>query len=89
MKSKLPLQTWLQLIHHRSMNMPVTEATKQAKISEKCCIDIYQYIRDVCSSKLLSAPITLGGPGIVVQIDESLFVHTQKVAENQVIFMIM
>ena len=42
-KSKLPLQTWLQLIHHWSMDMPVTEATKQAKISEKRCIDIYQY----------------------------------------------
>ena len=30
-KSKLPLQTWLQLIHHWSMDMPVTQATKQAK----------------------------------------------------------
>ena len=59
--------------------MPVTQAAQQAKISEKRCIDIYQYLRDVCSAKLLATPIMLGGPGVVVQIDESLFVHTQKV----------
>ena len=46
-KSKLPLQTWLQLIRHWSMDMPVIEATKQVKISEKR-IDIYQYIRKGC-----------------------------------------
>ena len=75
-KSKLPLQTWLQLIHHWSMDMPVTQATKQAKISEKRCIDIiYQFMRDVCTAKLLATPIILGGSGTVVQIDESLFVH--------------
>ena len=85
-KSRLPLQTWLQLIHHWSMDMPVTQATKQAKISEKRCIDIYQFMRDVCSTKLLAAPIILGGTGKVVQIDESLFVHTRKVATNHVTF---
>ena len=62
--------------------MPVTQAAKQAKVSEKRTIDVYQYLRDVCSSKLLVAPIVLGGPGVVVQIDESLFVHTQKVATS-------
>ena len=38
-KSILPLQIWLQLMHHWSMHgyvdMPVTQAAKQAKISEK------------------------------------------------------
>ena len=78
-KSKLSLQTWLQLIHHWSIDMPVTQAAKQTKVSVKRSIDVYQYLRDVCSSKLLATPIVLGGPGKVVQIDESLFVHTQKV----------
>ena len=85
-KSKLPLQTWLQLMHHWSMDMPVTQAAKQAKISEKRCIDIYQYMRDVCSTKLLSAPIILGGPGTVVQIDESLFVYNRRVGTNHFTF---
>ena len=59
--------------------MPVTQATKQAKISEKRCIDIYQFMRDVCTAKLLATPIILGGSETVVKIDESLFVHNRKV----------
>ena len=43
-------------------------------------------MRDVCSTKLLSAPIVLGGPGTVVQIDEPLFVHNRKVAANYFTF---
>ena len=39
---------------------------------------MYQYLRDVCSTKLLNTPIELGGPGVVVQIDESLFNHKSK-----------
>ena len=42
-------------------------------------IDIYQWLQKVCSTKLLSSPIVLGGPGVVVQIDESLFRHKPKV----------
>jgi len=53
---------------------------------QKRCIDIYQYMREVCSTKLLSAPIILGGPGTVVQIDESLFAHNRKVGTNHFSF---
>ena len=44
-----------------------------------CSIDIYQWLREVCSNKLLQSPIILGGPGVVVQIDESQFRHKPKV----------
>ena len=47
--------------------------------SNDISIDVYQYSRDVWSTKLLVALIILGGPGIVVQIAESLFSHAQKV----------
>lgn len=43
-------------------------------------------MRDVCSTKLLSAPIILGGPGTVVRIDESLFAHNPKVGTNNFTF---
>ena len=43
-------------------------------------------MRDVCSTKLLAAPIILGGPGKFVQTDDSLFVHTRKVATNHITF---
>ena len=76
---KLSLKTCLQLLHHWCMDMPVTKAAKQANISEKRCIDVYQWFQDVCTTKLLSTSIILGGPGIVVQVDESLFTHSPKV----------
>ena len=50
--------------------MPVTQANKQAKIYEKRCIDIYLYMRDVCSTKLLQVPIILGSMNLCLFILE-------------------
>jgi len=52
---------------------------EEAEVDRHTAIDIYQWLREVCSTKLLSNPIILGGPGVVVQIDESLFRHKPKV----------
>ena len=46
-------------------------------------VDAYQWFREVCSSALLRAPpIVLGGQGVVVHIDESLFRHKPKVGST-------
>ena len=55
---------------------------EEADVDRRTAIDIYQWLREVCSTKLLSSPIVLGGPGVVVQIDESLFQHKPKVNKN-------
>jgi hypothetical protein len=47
-------------------------------IEVKTIVQLYQYMRDVCSTKLLNTTSDLGGPGVVVQIDESLFNHKSK-----------
>ncbi|CAC5422633.1 unnamed protein product [Mytilus coruscus] len=39
---------------------------------------MFHYLREVCSTKLIQTPAQLGGPGVVVQIDESLFNHKAK-----------
>ena len=59
---------------------PVIEMSHEAKITEGTACDIYQWLRQVCSTNLLGTQIVLGGPGIVVEIDESLFKHKPKVS---------
>ena len=50
-------------------------------MSERSAILVYQWFRDVCSTWLLAQPIQLGGPGVDVQIDESLYRHKPKASD--------
>ena len=63
---------------------PVTDAAEEAKVTEKTAVQAYQYLRDICSWRLMNhdSPLMLGGPGVVVQIDESLFRHKPKVSSQ-------
>ena len=38
---------------------------KQVEIGEKTVIQMYQYLRDVCTTKLLNTPIQLGSQDVV------------------------
>ena len=77
-KSKLSLQKWLFVLVLWAKDTPVTDVIDDAEIDTRTGVDIYQWLREVCSTKLLQSPIILGVPGIVVQIDESLFRHKPK-----------
>ena len=61
----------------------MSDTCEELKILEKTAIQAYQHFRHihVCSWRLLThdSPLMLGGPGIVVQIDASLFRHKPKV----------
>ena len=80
-KSKLSLVQWLVIIHWWAQQYPVCQAAQEAKVSEVTGVQAYQYLRDVCSWRLttVDAPLLLGGPGVIIQIDESLFRHKPKV----------
>jgi hypothetical protein len=54
--------------------------TEEAEVEKKSAIQAYQYCR-VCSWRLLhhDSPLQLGGTGVTVQIDESLFRYKPKV----------
>ena len=71
-KSKITLQKCLLRMHWWSPQYSVKDAT---------AIQIYAWLRDVCSYRLctIDPPKTLGGQGAVVAIDESLFSHKPKV----------
>ncbi|XP_019863338.1 PREDICTED: uncharacterized protein LOC100639804 [Amphimedon queenslandica] len=77
-QSKITLQKWMILMLWWSREYPVTDASREAEVNPDTAVDVYGWLRDVCSTKLISVPIVLGGPGKVVQIDESLFRHKPK-----------
>ena len=79
-RSKLRLQKWLMLMHFWSRQNPVVDASESAQVSPNTAVDVYQWLREVCSTCLINdGPVVLSGPGVIVQIDESLFRHKPKV----------
>lgn len=86
-KSKLTLRQWIVLMYWWVRQYPVTDAAQEAEVQEKSAVQVYQYLRDICSWRLLNrdAPLMLGGPGVVIQIDESLFRHKPKVSHETVV----
>ena len=78
-KSRLTLKQWPCMLHLWAKNDPVTSVADDIEVSRPSAIDAFQWLREVCSAKLLQNPILLGGPGKIVQIDESLFRHKPKV----------
>ena len=74
----MSLRRWIVLIYWWVHQYPVTNAAQKAEVQEKSAIQAYQYLRDICLLNM-DAPLMLGGPGVIVQIDESLFRHKPKV----------
>ena len=58
---------------------PVSDVAEEAKVQQSTAVDIFQWLRKVCSTKLVQIPIILGGTVDAVQIDESLFRHKPNV----------
>ena len=52
-------------------------------------INDYQWLREVCSQKLIrDGPAQLGGRGKVVKVDESCFKHKLKVSTYAIIIIL-
>ena len=56
---------------------PVTDGLEEAEVDRRTAIDMYQQLQEVCSTKLLSSPVILGGLGVVAQIDH-LYARTKE-----------
>ena len=80
-KSKITLQKWLLLMHWWSRQYAVKDAAEETGVSEPTAVQVYSWLRDVCSYRLcqVDPQVKLGGQGSVVAIDESLFSHKPKV----------
>ena len=68
---------------------PVTDAEQEVEMQEKSTLQVYQYLRDIYSWHLRNgdAPLMLGGPGVIMQVSESLFRHKPKRSKFATVFL--
>ena len=71
-------------MHWWAREYPVSASAEEVKVSQATAIQVYFWLRDVCSHRLcnIDPPIKLGGPGKVVATDESLFSQKCKVISH-------
>ena len=68
-KSRLPLKKWMLVMYWWARQYPVSDCKDEAEIAEHTAIDMYQWLHEVCSTRLLQDPhIVLGGSGVIVEI---------------------
>ena len=77
-KTRIDLQMRVYFIYHKSINtshknIGVLAGLRHDKVTEMC-----RNFRNACEEFFIRNPISLGGPDIIHQIDESPFVHKQK-----------
>ena len=72
-----PIAKYIYLFYYWASQTSITIASEHFNISETTLINHYNFCRDICSWKLLQRPIRLGGPGIIVETDESVFVKAK------------
>ena len=76
-KFLIPIYWWVR-------QYPVTQAAKECEVANGTAVDVYQWLREICSWRLINHDdLTLEGTGPIhtniVQIDESCFSHKPKV----------
>ena len=49
-KSHLTLQQWMMLIHYWARKNPVCDAAESSGVGKNTAIDVYQWLREVCST---------------------------------------
>ena len=76
--SKKPLFVFLQIIKAWSLELTITKTVSALKIEDTSATrqtigKTFNHLRNVCTLAIEKPNIKLGGPGHIVEIDESLF----------------
>ena len=75
-KSNLRIRTILDLIRCWAYEeLSFKKAQREFAISEHTFVNWRNFMRDICAEYFMQNPMMIGGPGVVVQIDESMFVR--------------
>ena len=76
--SNIPLPKWLHLMYLWATKASNKQTQLQTGLSNHTIIDAFACLRKICGRYLQENPIQLGGPGIIVPVDESQFSHKPK-----------
>ncbi|XP_063814357.1 uncharacterized protein LOC135054871 isoform X2 [Pseudophryne corroboree] len=77
--SKIPLKTVVHFIYCWSRELTSIKFCKQKlNMSQPSVVDWNNYIREVCVWRMEQMDTTIGGEGLCVEIDESLFIHRRN-----------
>lgn len=76
--SNLSFKKLLEILVRFSKEERISSLRKDITISKPSIINFYRKLRNCCERYFERNPVRLGGPGVVVQIDESLFCHKPK-----------
>jgi hypothetical protein len=79
----LPTFSWLHAIVMWTIETSVTNTGALTSLSMHTVLDPFQFLRDICGTRLLQNSVQLGGidaigAGIICEIDESCFRHKTK-----------
>ncbi|KAG0424975.1 hypothetical protein DMUE_6063, partial [Dictyocoela muelleri] len=73
-----PLSSIFLYIYCWASSKNIKDVCKDYSVSRPTLSAIYKFLRSRVSEFFAKEPIRLGGPGIICQVDESLFVHKVK-----------
>jgi hypothetical protein len=71
--SNIALSTHLEIVYWWSLDVKQSIVISETGVSRTTLVDWYNFYRDVCCQYFIDHPVQLGGPGEVVEIDESKF----------------
>ncbi|KAG0441844.1 hypothetical protein DMUE_0753 [Dictyocoela muelleri] len=78
----VPLSTILRILWKWFNDHTQVQMSSETSIKKTTIINIIAHIRNQCIKYHTKFPIKLGGDGMIIQIDESLFRHKQKLIEE-------